>query len=149
MLVLFYIRKPRPLGMLRGAGSKGHDSSSSRSNGVLDDWSIDNHRSGCPPRTVHGKPCWYELPCFQNPSFNSSPSLHHSRPPSRLIQTKPRPVGVDFLLSHSLIGRKTLALRRRLDYAQRGVKTAACWTRPLALRAYASERISNFEVLTS
>jgi hypothetical protein len=55
-----------------------------RSNGVLDDWSIENYRSGYPPRTVHGKPCWYELPCFQNPSFNSSPLLHHSNTPGPL-----------------------------------------------------------------
>jgi len=36
-----------------------------RSNGVLDDWSVENHQSGyIYPRTVHGKLCWYELPCF-------------------------------------------------------------------------------------
>ena len=90
--------------------------------GVVDEWSIEKHLSGCPPGTVHGRRCWRGLSLtFKTlPSilshYSNTPLLHHSsppllpqprdlkahvRPPYRGLQTKPRPPGIDSLLQRS------------------------------------------------
>jgi hypothetical protein len=47
----------------------------------LDDWSIENSRSGYPSRTLRGRACGYGLPEFQSSSFTSIPLLQYSNTP--------------------------------------------------------------------
>jgi hypothetical protein len=64
MFCLFCLKKSHPAAVVKEDGSAGYGSFMKRSNGVMDEWSIEKHLSGCFPGMVYGKSCWCGLPGF-------------------------------------------------------------------------------------
>jgi len=105
--ILFRVRKPRPVSVVRDNGSAGHFSLA-RSDGVLDDWSIGKTLTGYSARKAQDRSYatfWILKTLLTIPDhYSSTPLLQQPRdlragfwPPSRGLQTKPRPLGVDSL----------------------------------------------------
>jgi hypothetical protein len=90
--ILFRLRKPRPVGVVRDNGSAGH-LSLARSGGVLDDWGIGKNLTGYSARKAQERQVLCSHLDFQNPSLNSRPLLQYSITP-----TTPGPE--DWLITH-------------------------------------------------